>query len=156
MGIQSRDCHHHTTPVTNTMKFFILSILVAAAVASPALSRDDECPTLEEIGQAFEDHFQVEIPEGILDCVHGGDNCPFSSFEAFFEWFEESTGLQIPDVDVEALMDACMSGSEDCPTLDEAVDFLQNELGADLDDETIEGIYNCAGDILSQLGFETK
>merc|ERR1712045_49023 len=158
MGIQSRDCHHHTTPVTNTMKFFILSILVAAAVASPALSRDDECPTLEQIGQAFEAHFQVEIPEGILDCVHGGDNCPFSSFEAFFEWFEESTGLQIPDVDVdvEALMDACMSGSEDCPTLDEAVDFLQNELGADLDDETIEGIYNCAGDILSQLGFAKK
>ena len=75
-------------------------------------------------------------------------------------------------------MDACMSGSEvmtglyqlntanlsnflvfvpqDCPTLDDAVDFLQNELGADLDDETIEGIYNCAGDILSQLGFNTK
>ena len=112
------------------MKFFILSILAACAVASPALSRDDECPTLKEIGKAFEDHFQVEIPDGILDCVHGGDNCPFSSFEAFFEWFEESTGLQVEerwpsillfslslqipdvDVDVEALMDACMSGSE--------------------------------------------
>merc|ERR1712244_149818 len=80
------------------------------------------------------------------------------SLLAAFEWFEDSTGLQIPDVDVdvEALMDACMSGSEDCPTLDEAVDFLQNEFGADLDDETIEGIYNCAGDILSQLGFAKK
>ena len=75
-------------------------------------------------------------------------------------------------------MDACMSGSEvmtglyqlnkanlsnflvfvlqDCPTLEEAVAFLQNELGADLDDETIAGIYNCAGDILSQLGFARK
>merc|ERR1712018_997453 len=133
MGIQSRDCHHSSQV---TMKFFILSLLVAATVATPALSRDDECPTLEQIGQAFEDHFQVEIPEGILDCVHGGDNCPFSSFEA--------------------LMDACMSGSEECPTLEEAVAFLQNELGADLDDETIAGIYTCAGDILSQLGFAKK
>merc|ERR1712088_23004 len=105
------------TLVNNNMKFFILSLLAACAVASPALSRDDECPTLEEIGKAFEDHFQVEIPEGILECLHGG---------------------------------------EDCPTLEEAVDFLQNELGADLDDETIEGIYNCAGDILSQLGFAKK
>merc|ERR1712154_737342 len=105
-----------------TMKFFILSLLAASAVASAALNRDDECPTLEQIGQAFEEHFQ--IPD--------------------------------VDVDVEALMDACMSGSEDCPTLDDAVDFLQNELGADLDDETIAGIYNCAGDILSQLGFARK
>ena len=46
--------------------------------------------------------------------------------------------------------------AQDCPTLDDAVDFLQNELGADLDDETIAGIYNCAGDILSQLGFAKK
>ena len=85
------------TLVNNNMKFFILSLLAACAVASPALSRDDECPTLEEIGKAFEDHFQVEIPEGILDCVHGGEDCPFSSFEAFFEWFEESTGLQVEE-----------------------------------------------------------
>merc|ERR1712007_149035 len=84
------------TLVNNNMKFFILSLLAACAVASPALSRDDECPTLEEIGRAFEDHFQVEIPEGILDCVHGGEDCPFSSFEAFFEWFEESTGSRSP------------------------------------------------------------
>ena len=80
-----------------TMKFFILSLLAASAVASPALNRDDECPTLEQIGQAFEEHFQVEIPAGILDCVHGGENCPFSSFEAAFEWFEESTGLQVEE-----------------------------------------------------------
>ena len=79
------------------MKFFILSLLAASAVARPALNRDDECPTLEQIGQAFEEHFQVEIPAGILDCVHGGENCPFSSFEAAFEWFEESTGLQVEE-----------------------------------------------------------
>ena len=79
------------------MKFFIISLLAASAMASPALSREDECPTLEQIGQAFEDHFQVEIPAGILDCVHGGDNCPFESFEAFFQWFEESTGLEVEE-----------------------------------------------------------
>ena len=77
------------------MKFFILSLLASCAVASPALNRDDECPTLQQIGQAFEEHFEAEIPEGILDCLHGGDNCPFTSFEDFFAWFEESTGLQV-------------------------------------------------------------
>ena len=77
------------------MKFFILSLLASCAVASPALNRDEECPTLQQIGQAFKEHFGAEIPEGILDCLHGGDNCPFTSFEDFFAWFEESTGLQV-------------------------------------------------------------
>ena len=31
-----------------------------------------------------------------------------------------------------------------CPTLEDAVKFVQNELGADLDDEAINGIYKCA------------
>ena len=75
-------------------------------------------------------------------------------------------------------MGACMSGSEvmivldcinqanlsnflifaaqACPTLEDAVKFVQNELGADLDDEAINGIYKCAPEILSQLGFAKK
>ena len=76
-------------------------------------------------------HLLFKIPEGdVLHCLHGGDDCPWESFEAFFEWFEKSTGLevgyqtntnksyifsfQIPDVDIDikALIDACMSGSE--------------------------------------------
>merc|ERR1712045_634667 len=152
MGIQSRDCHHQHHEVLHPHPSRRL------CHASPALSRDDECPTLEQIGQAFEDHFQVEIPAGILDCVHGGDNCPFESFEAFFQWFEESTGLELPEVDIdfEKLMDDCMSGSEDCPSLEDAVNFLQHELDADLDDETIAGIYKCAPGILAQLGFARK
>merc|ERR1711884_218821 len=121
-------------------------------LASPARN---QCPTLQQIGEAFEQEFNVEIPDGILDCVHGGNNCPFSSFQDFFQWFEESTGLEIPDVDVdvEDLVDACMSGSEDCPTLQEAVDFVQTELGANLDDQTVQTIFNCAEDVLAQLGF---
>ena len=77
------------------------------------------------------------------------------------------------DIDVEKLMDACMSGSEvtiglaiisnllffspqDCPSLEDAVKFLQHELDANLDDETIAGIYKCAPGILAQLGFARK
>ena len=90
------------------------------------------------------------------------------------------SSLQIPDVDinVDELMEACMSGSEvmivldcinqanlsnflvfaaqACPTLEDAVNFVQSELGADLDDEAINGIYKCAPEILSQLGFARK
>merc|ERR1711876_158508 len=138
MGIQSQ-----TATTSSTMKFFILSLLASCAVASPALNRDDECPTLKQLGQAFEEHFNVKIPDGILDCVHGGDKCPFTSFEDFFNWFQKSTGIKIPDVDinVDELMEACVSGSEACPTLD---------------DEAINGIYTCAPEILSQLGFAKK
>merc|ERR1711879_263271 len=146
MGTQSQ-----TANTSSTMKFFILSLLASCAVASPALNRDDECPTLEQLGKAFEEHFKVKIPDGILDCLHGGDKCPFTSFQ-------KSTGIKIPDVDinVDELMGACMSGSEACPTLEDAVKFVQNELGADLDDEAINGIYKCAPEILSQLGFAKK
>merc|ERR1712203_1329862 len=90
--------------------FILVTLLATSALASPARN---QCPTLQQIGEAFQEEFKVEIPEGILDCVHGGDNCPFSSFEDFFDWFEASTGLEIPDVDIDVdeLMDACMSGS---------------------------------------------
>ena len=42
---------------------------------------------------------------------------------------------------------------QDCPTLQQAVDFLQTELGANLDDQTVQTIFNCAEDVLAQLGF---
>ena len=33
-----------------------------------------------------------------MDCVHGGSNCPFTSFEDFFGWFVSSTKLKVlPD-----------------------------------------------------------
>ena len=47
----------------------------------------------------------------------------------------------------------CLSGGDGCPTLDEAIDFIQEETGGYLSDEVLEVIYNCAEDILAQLGF---
>ena len=98
------------------MKMFLIAALAIAAVSAVPTNRN-ECPTLEEIGNAFEDHFGVavyifyqlcyiliyclshfKIPDEFLDCLNGGDNCPFDSFEDFEGWFESNTGLEVQGV----------------------------------------------------------
>merc|ERR1712045_25254 len=151
MGIQSEDRNYQTISI---MKLFLLSLLLSSVLAS-SLNRNEECPTLEQIGEAFENEFNAEIPEGILNCFHGGENCPFGSFEDFFHWFEETTGLEIPelDIDLEEMVAACKADSENCPTLEEVVNFIQNDLGIDMDDELVQVLYDCAEEILSKLGW---
>ena len=136
------------------MKFFLIAAVTFAGVfASPALNRNDECPTLEQIGAAIESHFGFQIPDGIVDCLHGGDNCPFESLEDAQAQFEAATGMQFPvDEDFDAVFDACLNGG-DCPSLDEVVAWVKSELNIELSDEVIAVIYNCAEDILNQLGF---
>ena len=37
----------------------------------------------------------AQIPDGLMDCVLGGDNCPFEDFDDFAEWFETTTGISV-------------------------------------------------------------
>merc|ERR1711915_92902 len=103
----------------------------------------------------FESEFGTPIPDGAIDCLHGGDNCPWDSFGDFQTWFESTTKLQLPTVDEEFLagVHECLYEGQNCPSLDEAVQFVKDELNVDLDDELMAMIYNCAEDFVKQLGF---
>ena len=50
-------------------------------------------------------------------------------------------------------MDECISEGNGCPSLEDVVNFVQEELGFNLSDEVIDVIYNCAESILLELGF---
>ena len=76
------------------MKVFLVATLAIACVASAPSDRR-ECPTLDQIAGAFEAEFGSAIPDGALDCLHGGDKCPWSSFENFQSWFKNATGLKV-------------------------------------------------------------
>ena len=46
------------------MKLFLLSILLSillSSVLASSLNRNEECPTLEQIGEAFENEFNAEV-----------------------------------------------------------------------------------------------
>ena len=71
------------------MKVFLVAALAVAGVFGVPSSRNS-CPSLEEIGQWFEHEFGTQIPDGIIDCVHNGENCPFSDFGEFQVCFVSS------------------------------------------------------------------
>merc|ERR1712154_285313 len=113
------------------MKVFALTVLVAVG-ASGFSSNRNACPTLQDAANAFESHFGTQIPDGAMDCLYGGDNCPWNSLEDFGADFESATGIQLPEPDQDVL------------------DFVQEEFGVNPSDETIEMIEMCAADFLSQ------
>ena len=76
------------------MKLFIVASLAIACVAGVPANRA-ECPSLDDIAGAFQAEFGSPIPDGALDCLHGGDNCPWKSFEEFQTWFESTTKLKV-------------------------------------------------------------
>jgi len=135
------------------MKVFLVATLAVAGVFGVPSSRNS-CPSLEEIGQWFESEFDTQIPDGIIDCVHNGENCPFADFGEFQGWFESTTGftIPIPDADFIGAALECLHEGNGCPSEEEAIAFVQNELELDLDDELLSTIYNCAGDFVDQLG----
>ena len=73
------------------MKFYLLAVVAVAGVMSGPASRN-ACPTLEGLAAAFESHFGVQIPNGVVDCFYGGDNCPWDTIEDFVSDFENATG----------------------------------------------------------------
>merc|ERR1712066_342782 len=91
MGIQSKDNSGLI------MKILMISLLSVSVLAAPSLNRDDDCSKLEpKIREALQTEFNVEIPEGMLDCVYGGDNCPFESSEDFITWFKKPRDSRFP------------------------------------------------------------
>ena len=106
------------------MQFLLLAGAVLAGVSGFSFNRNDECPTVQDGVTAFEEHFGTQvsqqslkwtlsllgysptvsccillslaqIPDGLMDCVLGGDNCPFEDFDDFAEWFETTTGISV-------------------------------------------------------------
>ena len=83
------------------MKLLLLAIVgIASVVGGPVTSEDcafsqDECPTLACLARGFETEFGAEIPEGAVECLHGGDSCPWQSFEQFGAWFQNATDIQV-------------------------------------------------------------
>ena len=164
------------------MQFLLLAGAVLAGVSGFSFNRNDECPTVQDGVTAFEDHFGTQvsqqrsllehsptvscfillslaqIPDGLMDCVLGGDNCPFEDFDDFAEWFETTTGipvgrlfhktipltlcLQMPEPEEEDLevLGECLTEGTNCPSLDDLHDFVQEEFG-----------YNPSGDIITLL-----
>ena len=53
------------------------------------------------------------------------------------------------------MMEACLTMGEGCPSMEDVLDFVQEEFGVNPSDETIEMIEMCAADFLSQLGFDS-
>merc|ERR1712233_246167 len=102
MGIFLVDNYRKTLELFPRMKVFLVASLAIAGVIGVPSSRDS-CPTLEQIGQWFENEFDTQIPDGIIDCVHNGENCPFEDFGEFQDWFHSTTGFEIPIPD-EAFM----------------------------------------------------
>ena len=96
------------------MQFLLLAGAVLAGVSGFTFNRNDECPTVQDGVTAFEDHFGTQvsqavltscillslpqIPDGLMDCVLGGDNCPFEDFDDFAEWFETTTGIPVGEL----------------------------------------------------------
>ena len=37
----------------------------------------------------------IEIPEGLLDCINGGDSCPFENLKQFRKWIRKNTGIKV-------------------------------------------------------------
>merc|ERR1712002_1392290 len=72
------------------MKVFLVATFAIVGVFVVPSSRNS-CPSLEEIGQWFENEFNTPIPDGIIDCVHNGENCPFSDFGDFQVTFVKYT-----------------------------------------------------------------
>ena len=151
------------------MKVFALTVLVAVG-ASGFSSNRNACPTLQDAVSAFESHFGTQvrkynlhltklafpqIPDGALDCLTGGDNCPWNSLEDFGADFESATGIEIPEPDQDFLdmMEACVTMGEGCPSMEDVLNFVQEEFGINPSDETIAMIEMCAADFLGQLGF---
>merc|ERR1712066_546962 len=170
MGIQSKDN-------SGLIMKILMSLLSVSVLAAPSLNRDDDCSKLEpKIREALQTEFNVEIPEGMLDCVYAGDNCPFESSEDFITWFKKTTGLQIPDADdlpgaddlpdvddlpdADDLLDADyiekIVDLLDCPIPKEALDFVQSKLEAILDDETIQAISNCFIEVEEEIEDEIE
>ena len=83
------------------MKLLVLAtVAIASVVGGPVTSEDcaisqDECPTLDCLARGFETEFGAEIPEGAVECLHGGDSCPWQSFEQFGAWFQNATDIQV-------------------------------------------------------------
>merc|ERR1711908_144526 len=133
------------------MQFLLLAGAVLAGVSGFSFNRNDECPTVQDGVTAFEDHFGTQIPDGLMDCVLGGDNCPF---EDFAEWFETTTGISMPERNEEDLevLGECLTEGTNCPSLEDLHDFVQEEFGYNPSDEEIAMIENCAESWLQQLG----
>ena len=132
------------------MKIFILAAIAAAGVLGGPANRN-ECPTLDQIGHAFEEEFGHQIPDGTLDCLFGGDNCPYESFEDFAVWFKEATGIELPkpyyywDIETECLENY----TEGCPSIDDIINFVQTGLNIKISQEYIDLVRSCAADIMS-------
>ena len=95
------------------MRFLAISALFTASVSGFSTNRN-ECPTLQDAADAFEDHFgtqvtgillisktllSLQIPEGALDCLYGGENCPWEDLQDFGGWFQSATGITLPEPD---------------------------------------------------------
>ena len=109
------------------MQFLLLAGAVLAGVSGFSFNRNDECPSVQDGVTAFEEHFGTQvsqqsfkwtlsllghsptvsccillslaqIPDGLMDCVLGGDNCPFEDFDDFAEWFETTTGISVGEL----------------------------------------------------------
>ena len=135
------------------MKIFILAAIAVVGVLGGPTNRN-QCPTLDQIGHAFEEEFGNQIPDGTLDCLFGDDNCPYESFEDFAVWFQEATGieLQTPSQDIEDAVTDCLENfPEGCPSIDDIIDFVQQELNIEISQEHLDLVHSCADDIISQI-----
>ena len=78
----------------------IVTAAIASVVGGPVTrehcaSSQAECPTLACLARGIETEFGAEIPEGAVECLHGGDSCPWQSFEQFGAWFQNATDIQV-------------------------------------------------------------
>merc|ERR1712189_55080 len=109
---------------------------------------------LKKLDNGLKANSTHKFPMESSTVFHNGENCPFADFGEFQGWFESTTGftIPIPDTDFIGAALECLHEGNGCPSEEEAIAFVQNELELDLDDELLSTIYNCAGDFVDQLG----
>merc|ERR1712189_100695 len=78
---------------------------------------------------------------------------PLLTLESFRDGLSQQPASQFPFLMhfIGAALE-CLHEGNGCPSEEEAIAFVQNELELDLDDELLSTIYNCAGDFVDQLG----
>ena len=91
----------------------------------------------------------VLVAVGVSGFSSNRNACPWNNLEDFAADFESATGIQLSELDQGG---DCMTTGAGCPSMEEVLNFVQEEFGVD-PSETFNLIEMCGADFLGQLGF---
>merc|ERR1711931_47799 len=124
------------------MKYLSVLLLVVPTLSLPT-SRSS-CPTMQEVKDWIEDNTGFQVPDVVEECLTGGNDCPYESFEDAVVALE-SLGIQVPDS-----VGQCLSGDMDA--CEDVVDAVEAALGIEIPEEFLEMASACMAEIMEEVG----